>query len=260
MELRRDGEVVTVHTSGPSITGDPRELELEPTVATMVELVQDPRLRLQTDAATVAAGEEVTEWQGGETDPESLEQVPNTDKTIVTGWIFAYGNAWEYVGPSPYKSEFGQDAIGGRVRVTGDLLPGSGFLDALAAPQPPPWLESGCLEGYLCGTFTDGDDLEPSPAPSDPVLDDQLLHVVWRPADGDDPGDAFLVHVRSSGETVAIHTVGNPMPMDIVDAAYAAGLGFWASDLTEAQDVTSIDLTTTRAKFEQAAERTDGLD
>jgi hypothetical protein len=207
VQLRRDGEVVTVWTSGPSITGDPRTLELEPTVATMTELVQDPRLRLRTDGATVAAGLDVKDWSGGEVDPVTLEQVPNNDATVVTGWIHAYGDAWEYDGPSPYKSEFGADAIGGRVRITGDMqLLGSGFLDALAAPEPPAWLEFGCLDGYQCGTV-------------------EGVQVVWRPAQGDDPGDAFLVVVRSSGETVAIHVVGNRIPVDIVDAAYATGPG-----------------------------------
>ncbi len=240
LQLRRDGEVITVMMSGPSITGDPRELELEPTVATMTELVQDPRLRLQTDAATVAAGEGVADWRGGEVDPASLEQVPNTDATVVTGWIYAYGDAWEYAGPSPYKGELGAEAIGGRVRITGDMqLLQSGFLDALAAPEPPAWLESGCLDGYRCGTV-------------------QGVQGVWRPADGDDPGDAVLVAVRPGGETVAIHTVGNPIPADIVDAAYAAGLGFWASDLTDAEEHTAINLTTTRAKFENADEPANG--
>ncbi|HXH80611.1 hypothetical protein [Nocardioides sp.] len=240
LQLRRDGEVVTVMMAGPTITGDPRELELEPTVATMTELVQDPRLRLQTDAATVAAGEDVTDWRGGEVDPASLEQVPNTDATVVIGWIYAYGDAWKYDGPSAYKGEFGADAIGGRVRITGDMqLLQSGFLDALAAPEPPEWLESGCLDGYRCGTV-------------------QGVRVVWRPADGDDSGDAFLVVVRPGGETVAIHTVGNRIPEDMVDAAYAAGLGLWGSDLTDPRSETSIDVTTTRAKFQNAEELVEG--
>ncbi len=239
--LRRnaDDELVRASMSGPSITGDPRDLDIEPSVATMAELVSDPRLRLTTDAATVAAGDDVEDWRGGEVDPADLEQVPNNDATVVVGWIWAYGDAWQYDGPSPYKEEFGKDAIGGRVRVTGDMqIQRTGFFDALAAPQPPPWLASGCLEGYQCGTF-------------------QGVQVVWRPADGDDPGDAFLIHVGKGGETVAIHSVGNRIPDRVAGAAWAAGLGLWSYDLTDPMAETRVSLTTTREKFEAAAKRAD---
>jgi hypothetical protein len=234
--LRRndDGELVRVSLSGPNITGDPRDLDIEPSVATMAKLVSDPRLRLTTDAATVAAGEDVEDWRGGEVDPADLEQVPHTDATVVVGWIWAYGDAWRYDGPSAYKQHFGADAIGGRVRVTGDMqIQRTGFFDALAAQRPPEWLGSGCLEGYRCDRF-------------------RGVHVVWRAAQGDDPGDAFLVHVRDGGETVAIHSVGNRMPDKVSGAAWAAGLGLWSYDLTDPMAETRVSLTTTREKFERA--------
>ncbi len=241
VQRRSGGEVVTVSLSGPAITDDPRELDIEPSVTTMVALATDPRLRLTTDAATVAAGEEVADWQGGEVDPATLEQVAQTDETVVVGWIWAYGDAWKYVGPSPHKKDFGKDAIGGRVKITGDMqVLGSGFLDAIAAPRPPAWLESGCLEGYRCGAF-------------------RGLQVVYRPAEGDDLGDAFLVFVRRGGETVAVHSVGNRIPDDVSDAAWAAGLGMWTYDLTDPMSETRIALTTTREKFERA-ERLAGPD
>ena len=199
--------------------------------------MRDPRLSLETDAATVAAGEKVEDWKGGEVDPADLEQVPNTDATIVVGWIWAYGDAWKYAGPSPYKKELGKDAIGGRVQVTGDMqIQRTGFFDALAAPSPPDWLTSGCLDGYRCGKF-------------------QGVQVVWRPAAGDDPGDAFLMFVRDSGETVAIHSVGNRIPDKVSAAAWAAGLGLWSYDLTDPMSETRVALTTTREKFEAAAKR-----
>ena len=231
-------EVVSALVSGPSITGDPRDLDLEPSVETLMKLVQDPRLQLQADGETLAAGEELSDWDGGEVDPATLEQVPNTDATVVTGWIWAYGDGWQYVGPSPYKKDFGKGAIGGRVEITGDMqVMRSGFVDALAAPQPPPWLESGCLEGYRCETF-------------------RGVRLVWRPASGDDPGDAFVVHVRRGGETVAFHTVGNRLPDSVGGAAGPAGLWFWGPDLTQTKyNEQEISLTTTREKFEAAAER-----
>ncbi len=237
---QHDGEVVGALMNGPSITGDPRDLDLEPSVETLTKLVQDPRLQLQADGETLAAGEELSDWDGGEIDPATLEKVPNNDATIVTGWIWGYGDGWQYVGPSPYKKDFGKDAIGGRVRITGDMqIMRSGFVDALAAPQPPPWLESGCLEGYRCETF-------------------RGVRLVWRPASGDDPGDAFVVHVRRGGETVAFHTVGNRLPDSVGGAAGPAGLWFWGPDLTQTEyNELEISLTTTREKFEAAAERAD---
>jgi hypothetical protein len=234
---QRGDELVTVVYSGPTITGDPRDLDIEHSVETLAELVRDPRLRLDADGATLAAGEEVEDWRGGEVDPADLEQVPQTDASIVVGWIYAYGDAWRYLGPSPLKRVLGKDAIGGRVRVTGDLqVQRSGYLDALAAPRPPPWLEEGCLDGYRCGRF-------------------QGVHVIYRPAAGDDPGDAFLLHVGRDGETVATHAVGNRIPDDVSDAAWAAGLGLWSYDLTDPMSETRIALTTTREKREAAEKR-----
>lgn len=237
LQRRRGDEVVTVYFAGPEITGEPRDLDLSPTLAELEDVVRDPRLSLKTDAATIAAGEKVEDWKGGEVDPADLEQVPNTDATIVVGWIWAYGDAWKYAGPSPYKKEFGKDAIGGRVQVTGDMqIQRTGYFDALAAPSPPDWLTSGCLDGYRCGKF-------------------QSVQVVWRPAAGDDPGDAFLMFVRDSGETVAIHSVGNRIPDKVSAAAWAAGLGLWSYDLTDPMSETVVALTTTREKFEAAAKR-----
>ena len=231
-------EVVSALVAGPTITADPRDLDLNPSVSTLTELVQDSRLRLTTDGDTLAAGEDVSDWEGGEVDPATLEKVPNDDATVVVGWIWGYGDAWRYEGPSPLKDVFGKDAIGGRVRVTGEMGPlTSGFLDALAAPRPPAWLEKGCLPGYQCEARGE-------------------LHLVWRPADGDDPGDAYVVHVRRGGETVAFHSEGNRLGTRFGAASGAAGLYFWGPDLTDTEyNELAISLTTTREKFEAAKER-----
>jgi hypothetical protein len=82
------------------------------------------------------------------------------------------------------------------------------------------------------------------------------VRLVWRPANGDDPGDAFVVHVRRGGETVAFHTVGNRLPDSVSGAAGPAGLWFWQSDLTETRyNPLEISLTTTRESFEAARDR-----
>lgn len=235
---RQNGdEVVHLGYAGPSITGDPRELDLEFPVELLAELVSDPRLRLETDPSTVAAGEQVDDWSGGEVDPSALELVPHTDATIVVGWIDAYGHddEWRYLGPSPVKDVLGPDAVGGRVEVRGYLRIGQmRYVDALAAPRPPAWLARGrCLEGYRCGRF-------------------QGVQVVYRPAVGDDPGDVYLVHRHRSGETVAIHSVGNRIPDDVSDAAWAGGLGMWGYDLTEPTEEIKVSLRTTRQKLRRA--------
>jgi hypothetical protein len=236
VQVSHDGQLVSALAAGPAITGDPRDLDVEPSVETMVDLVQDPRLRLQSDGATFAAGEALDDWDGGEVDAASLEMVPQTDSSIVAGWIWGYGDDWRYVGPSPLKDVFGKGAIGGRVEVT-DMGPlSAGFLDALAAPQPPAWLGDGCLDGYLCEK-RDG------------------LHLVWRPAVGDDPGDAYVVHVLEDGETVAFHSAGNRLGPRWAGAFAPAGGPFWAGDLTYEENPLAIRLTTTKERFDQAEVR-----
>ncbi len=236
VQARYDGQLVSALVSGPAISADPRELDLEPSVETLVELVGDPRLRLSASAGTLAAGRALADWDGGEVDPASLEKVANDDVTVVTGWIWGYGDAWRYVGPSPLTSKLGEGAIGGRIEVTGDLGPlaKGGIVDALAAPQPPAWLDGDCLEGYRCETR-------------------QGLTLVWRPAAGDDPGDAFVLRVGQDGETVGFHTVGNRLGERWGEAFPQAGGPFWGSDLDhEEADPLAISMTTTRARYEQA--------
>ena len=236
VQVRHEGQLVRAVAAGPEITGDPRDLDIAPSVETLRELVQDPRLRLETDAETVAAGQALDDWDGGEVDPASLEQVPNDDATVVTGWIWGYGDDWRYVGPSPLKDLFGEDAIGGRIEVTGELGPltKGGLVDALAAPQAPDWLGGGCLDGYRCETR-------------------QGVTLVWRPAAGDDPGDAYVVRVQPDGEIVGFHTLGNRLGGRWGGAFPQAGGSFWGSDLEdEAANPLAISMTTTRARYEQA--------
>lgn len=200
----------------------------------LADLVRDPRLRLMTDAITVTAGAQLEDWDGGEVDPVSLEMVRHTDASLVAGWVDPYVGRWRYVGPSPYKRLFGRRAIGGRVHViTRDEVPHTGFLDALATPRPPAWVTHGWLREYQCGRV-------------------HGLKVVWRPARGNDPGDAFLIRVRRNGEAVAWHTVGTRMPQRAAVAAWAAGFSLWSLDLTDRYSDTRISYETTRQKRDAA--------
>lgn len=60
--LYRDGEKSWVYQAGPTITGDPRRLDLPVTVEDMVEIVEDPRLRLETTPEAIAAGRDLEDW------------------------------------------------------------------------------------------------------------------------------------------------------------------------------------------------------
>lgn len=60
---------VTLKMTGPSITGDPRDLDLPVPVAAMERVVTDPRLALLTTPEAVAAGESVAPWADEEPAP-----------------------------------------------------------------------------------------------------------------------------------------------------------------------------------------------
>jgi hypothetical protein len=240
VSLLRDGTLTTALMAGPDITRDPRELELQPSVGTLTALVRDDRLRLRTSPQAIADGRRVTRWSGGERKPGELDEVPNNDQTVVTGFIHGWEHGWRYVGPSPLKKLFGPEAIGGRVTVSRELEPiGPGTVDALAAPSPPAWLSS-CLPGYTC--WSRGAE-----------------HFVWRPASGSDHGDAYLLHVDRSGETVVLHTDGRYRLSPQRRAAMAAsGYYLWGRDFFDRTQPLRVGLTTTRTRFEQAQRTTHG--
>lgn len=66
-----EGELAYVYQSGQKITGDPRDLDLHVSVDEMVEVAEDPWLRLETSPEAIEAGEELDDWEGGE--PETAE-------------------------------------------------------------------------------------------------------------------------------------------------------------------------------------------
>lgn len=59
---RGDSEVL-MFTSGPSITGDPRDLDLPVSVATMFELALDPRVDVTTTQEAVDGGRDLDFWE-----------------------------------------------------------------------------------------------------------------------------------------------------------------------------------------------------
>jgi hypothetical protein len=240
LSVKRDDTLVTALVSGPEVTRDPRTMELQPSVDALTDLVGDPRLRLRTSPQVVADGRHVAHWSGGERQSGELELVPNDDQTVVTGFISGWEDGWRYVGPSPLKKLLGPGAIGGRATVSKALQPvGPGTVDAVAAPQPPPWLTR-CLAGYIC--WRRG-----------------AIHFVWKPASRSDPGDAFLVHVARSGETAVLHTKGHYRLSQRRQAAMAAsGYFLWGTDFFDPESPLRVGLTTTRERYEQARKTTHG--
>ena len=79
--LLRDDEYSFVLQSGPSITGDPRELDLPERVEDMVAVVEDPRLRLDTTAGAVAAGRDLADWEGDDAEPSGPRATGPADLT-----------------------------------------------------------------------------------------------------------------------------------------------------------------------------------
>lgn len=209
--LREGGETASVGYFGPTITGDPRTLDLPIGVEKLVDVVEDPRLRYDATSSTLALGEELDDWEGGEPDPEAYERVRNTDHGIAQAYVGGRGGYGSYQGVvrSPLRKEFGPDAIGGRLlqrsssESTG--MPDAD-IDVLAAPSPPAWMtREPCSAPKLrkhCVT-TKG---ERGP-----------LVFAWQPAEGDDVGWAWMISVREN-EVVAVRYQGPRMPAGFDDA------------------------------------------
>ncbi|MER7555898.1 hypothetical protein ABTZ46_03095 [Nocardioides sp. NPDC126508] len=210
--LREGGETATIGYSGPAITGDPRELDLPIDVEKLVAVVEDPRLRFHASAETLALGEELDDWKGGEPDPDAYQLVHNTDHGIAQAYVGGRGGYGYYKGVirSPLREKFGRDAIGGRLLQRSS--PGftgmpDADIDVLAAPSPPAWMTR-----------------EPCSAPA------LRAHCVttkgkrgplsfsWKPGKGDDAGWAWMISMRED-EVVAVRYRGPRMPAGYDDAA-----------------------------------------
>ena len=62
--LRRGDEEVVAHAAGAKVVGDPRLQPLPVSIDLLVAVAQDPRLRLRTTRAVVAAGSAIEGWRG----------------------------------------------------------------------------------------------------------------------------------------------------------------------------------------------------
>jgi hypothetical protein len=213
--LRDSGETASIGYAGPAITGDPRELDLPIGVDTLVDVVEDPRLRYQATSETLALGEELDDWEGGEPDPDAYELVRNTDHGIAQAYVGGRGGYGYYEGVirSPLRGEFGPDAIGGRLLQRSS--PGftgvpDADIDVLAAPSPPAWMtREPCSSSELrkhCVT---------TKGRRGPLV------FAWQPAKGDDVGWAWMISMRSN-EVVAVRYQGSRMPAGYEDAAMLA--------------------------------------
>ncbi|MER6941559.1 hypothetical protein ABTX24_02685 [Nocardioides sp. NPDC127514] len=207
--LRDDGESASIDYSGPTITGDPRELDMPISVEKLVAVVEDPRLRYQATSSTLALGEELDDWEGGEPDPEAYELVRNTDHGIAQAYVGGRGGYGDYEGVirSPLREQFGDKAIGGRLLRRADGVPGA-EVDVIAAPSPPAWMtREPCSAPTLrrrCVT-TEG-----TRGP---------LVFAWQPANDTDVGWAWMISLRKD-EVVAVRYRGQPMPKAFDDAAF----------------------------------------
>ncbi|WP_328530984.1 hypothetical protein OG984_07620 [Nocardioides sp. NBC_00368] len=211
--LRREGgETASIGYSGPAVTGDPRKLDLPIAVDTLVAVVEDPRLRYRATSSTLALGEELDDWEGGEPDPGAYDLVRNTDHGIAQAYVGGRGGYGYYRGVirSPLRGEFGADAIGGRLLQRSS----SGFtdvpdadIDVLAAPSPPAWMtREPCSAPRLrahCVT---------TKGKRGPLV------FAWQPARGDDVGWAWMISLREK-EVVAVRYRGPRMPAGYDEAA-----------------------------------------
>ncbi len=245
LSTRRDGARVSVMYAGPAITGDPREQELPISFADLMDVVRDPRLALRATDETLRAGEELDDWAGGEPDPATLDLVTQSPRSLAVGWFSRYGQDWAWIGESPLTQRFGPGAVGGRIRIGADSEPvGPAVLDVLAAPDRPAWVDE-CPTGWTC-------------------LDRGGIRVLYLPAQGDEPGEAWLVGSRTGNalrvsedtagpggpDTVAIRVHGPRIPVHRAGALQVAGFHLWRTDVESARD--GLALVTDRAGKESA--------
>ncbi|WP_143033895.1 hypothetical protein [Nocardioides sp. YR527] len=210
--VREGGETASIGYSGPTITGDPRKLEMPISVEKLVAVVEDPRLRYQATSSTLALGEELDDWKGGEPDPDAYERVRNTDHGIAQAYVGGRGGYGYYRGVirSPLRERFGPEAIGGRLlqRSSPDFtgMPDAD-IDVLAAPSPPAWMTR-----EPCSAPTLRRHCVTTKGKRGPLV------FAWQPATAEDAGWAWMISVRED-EVVAVRYRGPRMPAAYDDAA-----------------------------------------
>lgn len=150
--LQRPAEDVLVLSSGPDITGDPRDLDLEVSVDDLEAIARDDRLHLRTTQDVVTAGDDLEGWGGQEPDPHAYDREPSTDTSLVNAYLLRRGG---YAGfsdqaSSPLKSSWGPGAVGGRIHRLRELDVPAADIDVLASISGPTWVgEDAChTHGY----------------------------------------------------------------------------------------------------------------
>lgn len=225
----RDGATVAALAAGPEITGDPRRQgDLEPSVDTLREIVDDERLAPVVPAATIEAGERLARWDGGEREDGELDAVPQTAAGLVGTFMLGRGDGWTYEGPSPVAADLGEGAVGGRTTGYRDGPIGPGVLDVAAVPEMPAWAQPDtCRQGWSC--WARGE-----------------TRVVWRPASGTDPGESWLLQPSDLGGVAALHVQGRRMPAEQRQVRYFSGYVLYADSLTDPVQPQALGTTTDR--------------
>lgn len=188
VSLVREDEVASVLYAGPSIEGDPREVDLPIDLSALEDLVQDPRVSVTTDQAVVDAGEEVEDWEGGEA-PDTADPTPvPVSPEALKGFFLTYSGLSGFSGTSDIPRvvrPFGPGAVGTGISISSDDVRYRD-VDVVASPQAPDWLAADpcATPGYACETY-DGA-LGP-------------VHLLWRAGR---TGEVWLVNVRAD-EVVA---------------------------------------------------------
>jgi hypothetical protein len=193
----RADESVVVSYYGPTITGDPREMDLPISVDVLVAIAQDDRLALMVPPQILALGQDVPGWSSPP-DAGIHKRVPQTDLGQAVAWILADGDLDTFREPQPsiYRSLFKSPHVGARVerhlhyRTEGEL-------DILAAAQMPEWLTAGAL----CQSPDFDGCRELGTGERGPVV------ALWRLADGDKTGEVWFVQERPD-EVIAVRYEG----------------------------------------------------
>ncbi|CUR57598.1 exported hypothetical protein [metagenome] len=199
VRVSRPHEVAFVLYAGPAITGDPRKLELPVSIDRLVALATDPWLRLRTAPEAITAGDELTDWGGGEPPTPRRDWVPQTGDGLMRQFARGQGGAdrWHDPEVSPYQDEFGAGTISGRLTRDATNESGVETVDLLVSKQPLPW-----LQGNTCrGSTYPGKCSLLKKSPFGPYL------TLWTPTTADDPGEAWTIQVRPD-ETVAARLTG----------------------------------------------------
>lgn len=221
-----DGELLHAASIGPAVAEDPRLLEVSPSVEQLRRILMDPALRLTTTVDADSAGEALADWDGEQPEPDGLKRVPQTGVGAAARWMSGFGEDFTVVGRSPVAGRLGPRAIGGRLRVGPEIrASGPRTVDVLVSPTAPAWVDGRCLPGFRCHRYLGTD-------------------FALRPATGDRPGEAWLVHTRADGATAAIHVVDPRLTEHWHRAVKTAGVRLWLPRLKAPGELTGLTMTT----------------